>query len=171
MFRSRRGRLYFRTAAVGLFLALALVPSMLRLPTIAIITTAQVTNGLLLPCVASMLLLSLNHTRIMGAAKPQAAALNALMIPCVGITIYLACVVLLKHSLGRLPFARDPTVPIAVAAPLAATLLLALTFVTASVRADGSAAAVCAWCAGRRRRQPTARAQIAEVSLSEVPPC
>ena len=52
----------------------AAAPSLLRLPTIAIITTAQVVNGVLLPAVASMLLLSLNHAGVMGRSGPQPMA-------------------------------------------------------------------------------------------------
>ena len=66
---------------MGIFLGLSIIPSLLRLPTIAIITTAQVTNGVLLPCVASLLLLSLNHAGVMGAAGPQPILLNVLMAP------------------------------------------------------------------------------------------
>ena len=115
-----------RPVGMGLFLGLSVVPSLMRWPTIAIITTAQVVNGLLLPCVTSALLYALNHAGVMGAAGPQPRWLNALMLPCVGVTMLLACVVLLKQSLGRALGAAGPQVAIVTAMPLAAVLMLAL---------------------------------------------
>ena len=84
---------------------------------------------MLLPCVTSMLLLALNHAHVMGSSPgPQPWHLNLLMVPCVGITITLASVVLLKQTLGRC-FA-DPTdgkhAAIVAAFPTAAFLLLML---------------------------------------------
>lgn len=70
-----------RPIGMVLFLGLSIIPSLLRWPTIAIITTAQVVNGLLLPCVAAMLFISLNHARcatlvmMMPAGRPEAVPL------------------------------------------------------------------------------------------------
>ena len=80
----------------------------------------QVVNGILLPCVASMLLLSLNHRRVMGAAGPQSLCLNMLLTPCVAITLYLAAVVLLKQTIGRAFSTRRAGRPEAGAGPASA---------------------------------------------------
>lgn len=124
----RWGRHVFLAA----FLGLSLIPSLLQLPTISIIMTAQIVNGLLLPCVASALLLCLNDARShMGSARPQPARLNALMFPCVGIALYLASVVLLK----RLVTAQASTA-MASAVPVAAVGLVLLASCVYVLRRD-----------------------------------
>ena len=104
-----------RHVFLATFLGLSLIPSLLQLPTISIIMTAQIVNGLLLPCVASALLLCLNDARShMGSARPQPARLNALMFPCVGIALYLASVVLLKRLVNaQASTAMASAVPVA----------------------------------------------------------
>ena len=125
--RARRWRTFGRPLTYTAFLFLSLVPSLLRLPTLAIITIAQITNGVLLPIVASMLLLSLNHSNIMNAAGPQAMCLNCVMLPCVGITVYLASVVLLKQTIGRaIGGAEGTAAAIFAALPVAACAIAAL---------------------------------------------
>ena len=57
--RSKRWRMVGRPSVYCFLLLFSLIPSLLRLPTIAIITTAQVANGVLLPIVASALLISI----------------------------------------------------------------------------------------------------------------
>jgi manganese transport protein len=131
---SARRRRLLRPALMAAFLGLSIVPSLLRWPTIAIITTAQVVNGVLLPCVASLLLVALNHSAVMGGAGPQSATSNGLMIPCVAITIYLASVVLLKQTVGRIVGPGGSHVAIAAAAPVAAVLLLLLLRCVQTVR-------------------------------------
>lgn len=103
-----------RHVFLATFLGLSLIPSLLQLPTISIIMTAQIVNGLLLPCVASALLLCLNDARHMGSARPQPARCNALMFPCVGIALYLASVVLLKRLVNaQASTAMASAVPVA----------------------------------------------------------
>jgi len=121
-----------RHVFLATFLGLSLIPSLLQLPTISIIMTAQIVNGLLLPCVASALLLCLNDARShMGSARPQPARLNALMFPCVGIALYLASVVLLK----RLVTAQASTA-MASAVPVAAVGLVLLASCVYVLRRD-----------------------------------
>jgi Mn2+/Fe2+ NRAMP family transporter len=121
-----------RHVFLATFLGLSLIPSLLQLPTISIIMTAQIVNGLLLPCVASALLLCLNDARShMGSARPQPARLNALMFPCVGIALYLASVVLLKRLV-----AAQASTAMASAVPVAAVGLVLLASCVYVLRRD-----------------------------------
>ena len=51
-----------------------------RMPTLAVIMTAQIINGCLLPCIAALLFISVNHPALMSGA-PQSLPLNGLMVP------------------------------------------------------------------------------------------
>ena len=137
------------------------------------------TNGVLLPIVASALLISLNDASLMGAAQPQAAGANAVMFPCVAVAIFLASVVLLKKMLGLVAGASDTIAHTAItgAFPVAAVCLLAV--------------GACVWAArdgGTRyrrrapRRSPSPMVRTVEISscvattsaaatVSSHPPC
>ena len=167
---AKRWHVLIRPLSMAAFLGLSLLPSLLRLPTIAIITTAQVVNGLLLPCVASLLFVCLNHSEIMGTAGPQEMLLNVVMAPCVGITFLLACVFCLKHTLGRLVGEHGPQVAIVTSMPIALGLLLLLVRRALLARRAST---------DRRRSRPRARTQpglpwgvggTIEISLSQ-PTC
>jgi len=153
-----------RFAFIVSFLGLSLIPSLLQLPTITIIMTAQVVNGVLLPCVASMLLISLNDAELMSDASPQSACSNALMFPCVGIALYLASVVLVKRLVTGGERPHDAMVG---AVPLAAVGMICL--------------AGCVWVVrGARRHAPMMRTpprpilrtvECSAVVASTSPPC
>ena len=150
----RGGRIAFLTV----FLGLSLLPSLLyRRSAVAIILTAQVVNGLLLPCVASLLLFSLNDAQLMGAAQVQSMGANAIMFPSVFVTLVLACMTLVKLTVGKAFGAEGGHVAVASAFPLAGMIIVALGF---SVR-DARRAAPMA-----PRRPP-----FAEVVLSQPPCC
>jgi len=85
---------------VALF-ALGALPALLRVPTISVIQLAQVINGCLLPIIAALLMIALNDHALM-RGQPQSLHLNVLMAPCAGMTLFLASVVLLDQSVGRL---------------------------------------------------------------------
>lgn len=57
-----------------------------------VILLAAVLNGLLLPFISGLLLLCLNHSTLM-RGQPQPTAANALLVPCVGLSLLLASVV------------------------------------------------------------------------------
>ena len=83
------------------FFALGAVPSLLRMPTISVIQLAQVINGCLLPIIAALLMVALNDHSLM-RGEPQPLHLNVLMAPCAGMALFLASVVLIDQSVGRL---------------------------------------------------------------------
>ena len=64
--------------------------------TVAVVATAQIVNGLLLPIVSTCLLLLLNEPRFM-RKRPQTPLDNALLMMTVGVTIYLACFVVIEN--------------------------------------------------------------------------
>ena len=119
----------------------------------------QVVNGVLLPCVAALLLICLNHEEVMGAAGPQSMLLNGVMVPCVGITVLLASVVLLKQSLGRIVGEYGHKVAMITAIPVA--LLVLAVIVRRAMRGRR---------ATNRDARAAAAASVVEVTLSE-PPC
>jgi manganese transport protein len=137
----RRGRSIFLCA----FICLALIPTLCDPPrpghpraTIQIITVAQIVNGLLLPCVTCMLLFALNHAGVMSKAQPQSQRRNVAMVPCVAMTVYLAVVVLLKQSVGRMVDGgggRGAHVAIMAAMPLTALITLGLCVAVQRARA------------------------------------
>ena len=116
-------------------LILSLVPSLARLPFIPISLAAQMVNGLLLPCVASSMWLCLNHPQIM---PPQSLVLNLLMAPCVGMTVFLAAIVVASNSVGRLVDGWTTNHSAEVAGPIALLALLLLTLVLRRVRASAA---------------------------------
>jgi len=116
-------------------LILSLVPSLARLPFIPISLAAQMVNGLLLPCVASSMWLCLNHPQIM---PPQSLVLNLLMAPCVGMTVFLAAIVVASNSVGRLVDGWTTNYSAEVAGPIALLALLLLTLVLRRVRASAA---------------------------------
>ena len=151
--RSKRWRMVGRPSVYCFLLLFSLIPSLLRLPTIAIITTAQVANGVLLPIVASTLLMSLNHAAIMGANGPQAMCQTCLMLPCVATTVYLASVVLLKQTLGRVIGGSEGThAAIVTAMPVALVAVTLLILHLRSVRQGAPAT-------GARAREPFGAAE------------
>ena len=83
------------------FFALGALPSLLRMNTISVIQLAQVINGCLLPNIAALLMIAVNDHALM-RGKPQSSQLNVLMAPCAGMALFLASVVLLDQSVGRL---------------------------------------------------------------------
>ena len=87
-----------------------------RLPFIPIPLAAQMVNGLLLPCVASSMWLCLNHPQIM---PPQSLVLNLLMAPCVGMTVFLAAIVVASNPVGRLVDGWTTNYSAEVAGPIA----------------------------------------------------
>ena len=113
-------------------LILSLVPSLARLPFMPVSLAAQMVNGLLLPCVASSMMLCLNHPQIM---TPQSVLLNLLMAPCVGMTVFLAAIVVASNSAGRLVDGWDVNHSAEVAAPVALVALLLLAIVIYKMRA------------------------------------
>ena len=84
------------------FFCLAAVPSLLRLPTMIVIMVAQLINGCLLPCVAALLYLTVNHAGVMPRALLQPMHLNMAMAPTVTLAIFLAAVVLSNQLCGRI---------------------------------------------------------------------
>ena len=84
------------------FFCLAAVPSLLRLPTMIVIMVAQLINGCLLPCIAALLYITVNHTGVMPRALLQPMHLNAVMAPTVTLAIFLAAVVLSNQLCGRI---------------------------------------------------------------------
>ena len=123
----RRWRSCGRALFMSLFLLIGLIPSLLRMPTVTIITAAQVANGVLLPVVASVLLLSLNHSGFMASAGGAQPMLNTLlMLPCVAIAMLLASMVLMKQTIGRAFGADGGRVAMTAAVPCAAAATLLL---------------------------------------------
>ena len=122
------------------------------------VLASQIVNGVLLPCVASLLLLSLNDAMLMkGTSQPQSPVANAIMFPCVGITLYLASVVLLKQTVGRMA-ADGSHVPIVYGFPCAALGILGLLWRVRILRGSHH------MCYGRRAQATP------EITLS-MPPC
>mmetsp|Transcript_22816 Transcript_22816/g.58034 ORF Transcript_22816/g.58034 Transcript_22816/m.58034 type:complete len:355 (-) Transcript_22816:331-1395(-) len=150
-----------RSAFIVVFLALSLIPSLLQLPTIAIIMTAQVANGILLPCVASVLFISLNDASLMQAAQPQAAAANLIMFPCISVALFLASVVLLKKLVGAMGGVSDGTVHAAITAAFPVTVVCTL------------AVGGCAWAVRdggmwHRRRRGATRPMVRTTEMRSV---
>ena len=58
-------------------------------------------NGCILPCVASMLWFTLNQPQLMGKRHLQQHPTNALMLLCVGVTLFLSSNVIMEQTLGR----------------------------------------------------------------------
>jgi hypothetical protein len=66
-----------------------------------VILSAQVINGVLLPLVASSLLLCLNTQQLLGD-NVQPLANNLVMTPCVAVAFFLACLTLVGKTVGEL---------------------------------------------------------------------
>ena len=163
----RAGHVLFMTA----FLLLALIPSLLRLPPIAVILTAQVVNGCLLPCVASALLLSVNSYALMGG-YPQTIRLNFLIFPCVALAAYLAAVVILNKVLAAAGAAHAFRSALACAAPLAAAWSLALLVLARRVSRPGGRAGAYSPRGASRLAEPEPEAHKVEVGRHSLrPPC
>lgn len=113
--------------------------------------------GVLLPCVASALLIALNDAALMGqgtggqgtggrgaggqrggSSKPQSALLNALMFPCVTIALYFASFALLKQTVGRWDGFGGTDAAIIAAVPISAIGAVALGGVVWRVRSGGA---------------------------------
>jgi len=156
--RRRRWAKFGRSGFVVAFISLSLIPSLLRLPAIGVITTAQVVNGFLLPCVTSLLMVSLNHPVIMGqASEAQPVWRNVLIGLCVFVTMYLASVVLMKQTIGQAFGSSGPRVTTA-SLPLALLGIAALCFRVSTTRRRLGA------------RPQRGKPPLAEISLS-APPC
>ena len=155
-----------RRGVMCAFLGMSVVPALLvpysgTETTILIITTAQVVNGVLLPWVAAALFISLNHASIVGGESsseggPQGLVLNCLMAPCVAIAVFLACVVLLKQSIGRAIGGVDGAhTSILAALPIAMMLMMLLLYRVRVVR-------------GTKQKAVVARRRTAEVDAAAI---
>lgn len=63
---------------------------------VMVVATAQIMNGLLLPVIATCLLLLLNEPRFM-RKRPQSTLDNALLVLTVTVTVFLACFVVIEN--------------------------------------------------------------------------
>ena len=97
---------------------LSIVPSLARMAPEGVILGAQVINGVLLPLVASSLLLCLNTAALLGD-DVQPLLSNLLMTPCVAVSFFLACLTLVDKTIGA-PAGLEFSVVCAVAATLSA---------------------------------------------------
>ena len=107
------------------FFAMGALPSLLRMNTISVIQLAQVINGCLLPNIAALLMIAVNDHALM-RGKPQSSQLNVLMAPCAGMALFLASVVLLDQSVGRLAAGWSGGRSLQLAAPITLGGLVAL---------------------------------------------
>ena len=141
--RPRATRVGAQNKFMAAMLILSLIPSLAQ-PFIPISLAAQMVNGLLLPCVASSMWLYLNHPQIM---PPQGLVLSLLMAPCVGMTVFLAAIVVASNSVGRLVDGWTTNCSAEVAGPSA------LSRCCSHARAATGARERRAVAAGRRRRR------------------
>ncbi len=150
-------------------IVLGMVPSLLGLPAASVILVAAVANGLLLPMVSACLALCLNHPSLMPQERLQSAAQNARLLPCVGLALLLASVVLLRHSV-----AGPPSHALPIALPLSlvglGTLLLAIRRLRRSAT-DGTRVPMraAAWCDSAYELGGGAEPVMPEAMLEEAP--
>lgn len=104
------------------------------LPRSTIILVAQVFNGMLLPVFSFCLLFCVNDSQFMAEA-PQGLAANAVLVPAVAITLFLAMRVAVQKLLGVLG-AVDPHTRINWLTLLLTALVLAAILCKTSLRAD-----------------------------------
>mmetsp|Transcript_14578 Transcript_14578/g.36435 ORF Transcript_14578/g.36435 Transcript_14578/m.36435 type:complete len:246 (-) Transcript_14578:171-908(-) len=123
-----------RDAFMTTIILLALIPSLFRLPTITVIMFAQVVNGCLLPCVASLLFVCINDKSII-RTQPQTACANARTAPCVAIVVFMAVTVLVKQTVCRLVVGWSEKQAMAIACPCSAVCLVLIGY-TALMRAS-----------------------------------
>jgi len=140
---------------------LALIPTLAQLPTISIIMSAQVVNGLLLPCVAALLFACVNDARLM-SASPQSTWGNARALPCVGVCTFLAFTVLSKQTVCRLVPGWGGRQAMAIALPCTLGVVTGLCLLVRSSRKQATASArVVADAAASRGAEPSAELTIA----------
>lgn len=116
----------------------AVLTSSAGLPTVAVIFTAQVINGLLLPCLAVCLFICLNDPILM--PNPSSALDNIAMLICVFVTMFLAFHLVLDELSGitgtdKKAWDSNTSIGVAMATGAAATVYLAaITLPCAGVR-------------------------------------
>jgi len=104
---------------------LGTLPSLLAMPTMAVIIAAQLVNGLLLPFVSALLVICVNDRGIMGAHLMNGVG-NALLAPCLCASFFLAAIVIVGKISGGPSADQQGTAASLVPSVLIATIGFAL---------------------------------------------
>jgi len=95
-----------RRALMCSIIVLGMVPSLLNLPTMAVIMTAQLVNGMLLPFVSASLVICINDSCIMGSRIASRLG-NAAIAPCLAASFFLASMVVVGKAIGGLAMDQE----------------------------------------------------------------